>query len=167
MTMPQYYIDLLSQMSVNRNKSKTAPHKAVLLLTIIDMIEAGEINSPFIQINDGLIENFRRVWNTIVPGHSGYEPRMAYPFFHLSSSPFWELVKTPSYQGQTEYSTMKALERDYSGAIIDVGLFRIMKDPISRNEIRTLLKSKYLDNDSASSSLIGITTLIALICAVA
>ena len=62
---------------------------------------------------------------------------------------------------------MKALERDYSGAIIDVGLFRIMKDPISRNEIRTLLKSKYLDNDSASSSLIGITTLIALICAVA
>lgn len=145
MTTPQYYIDLLSHMSVNKNKSKTAPHKAVLLLTIIDMIETGEINSPFIQINDKLIENFRRVWHAHVSSHSGYEPRMAYPFFHLSSSPFWELVKTPSYQGKTEYSTIKALERDYSGAIIDVGLFRNMKDPISRKEIRTLLKSIYLD----------------------
>lgn len=154
-------------MSVNKNKSKTAPHKAVLLLTIIDMIEAGEINSPFIQINDNLIENFRRVWNANVPNHSGYEPRMAYPFFHLSSSPFWELVKTPSYKGQTEYSTLKALEKDYSGAIIDVGLFRMMKDPIRRKEIRTLLKSIYLDEIGKSSSLIGITTIIALICAVA
>ena len=165
--MPNYYIDLLSHMSVNKNKSKTAPHKAVLLLTIIDMVEAEEISSPFIQITDSLIENFRRVWNTYVPSHSGYEPRIAYPFFHLSSSPFWELVKAPSYQGQTEYSTIKALERDYSGAIIDVGLFRMMKDPISCKEIRTLLKSIYLAETGGSSSLISITTIIALICAVA
>lgn len=153
-------------MSVNKNKSKTAPHKAVLLLTIIDMIETGEINSPFIQITEDLIENFKRVWKLLVPSHSGYKPIITYPFFHLSSSPFWELVKTPSYQGQTGYSAIKALKRDYTGAIIDVGLFRLMKNPISRKEIRTLLKSIYLDNDSASSSLIGITSIIALICAV-
>ena len=167
MTTPQYYIDLLSNMSVNKNKSKTAPHKAVLLLTIIDMIEAGEINSPFIQITDNLIENFKRVWNANVPDHWGFQPKMAYPFFHLSSSPFWYLLKAPSYQGKTVYSTIKVLKRDYSGAIIDVGLFLMMKDPISRNEIRTLLKSIYLDETGGLSSLIGITTIIALICAVA
>ena len=167
MTTPKYYIDLLSHMTVNKNKSKTAPHKAVLLLTIIDMIEDGEISSPFIQITDSLIENFRRVWNTHVPSHSGYEPRIAYPFFHLSSSPFWELVKAPSYHGQTEYSTVKALARDYSGAIIDVGLFRLIKDSISRKEIRAILKSIYLGETGTSSSLIGIKTIMALICVVA
>ena len=154
-------------MTVNKNKSKTAPHKAVLLLTIIDMIEDGEISSPFIQITDSLIENFRRVWNTYVPSHSGYEPRIAYPFFHLSSSPFWELVKAPSYHGQNEYSTVKTLARDYSGAIIDVGLFRLIKDSISRKEVRAILKSIYLDETGTSSSLIGITTIMALICVVA
>lgn len=165
--MPQYYIDLLTHMSVNKNKSKTAPHKAILLLTIIDMIEAGEITSPYIQITDSLKDNFIRVWNANVPSCLGYEPRISYPFFHMSSSPFWELVKTASYQGQTEYSSTASLERDYSGAIIDVGLFRLMKDSTARVEIRTLLKSIYFDNNSITSSLIGVGTLIAIICTVA
>lgn len=154
-------------MSVNKNKSKTAPHKAILLLTVIDMIEKGEISSPFIQISDGLIENFERVWQANVPIHSGYEPRIACPFFHLSSSPFWELVKTSNYQGQTAYSTIRALKRDYSGAIIDVGLFRMMKDPTSREELKCLLKSVYIDRNISSSGIIGFATIIALICAVA
>lgn len=154
-------------MSVNKNKGKKAPHKAILLLTIIDMIEAGEISSPFIQITDSLKDNFKRVWNANVSSRSGYEPRMSYPFFHLSSSPFWELIKTTSYQGQTEYSSMTTLERDYSGAIIDVSMFRLMKDPTACDEIKTLLKSVYLDNRNHSPSLIGIATLIALICSVA
>jgi len=154
-------------MSVNKNKSKTAPHKAILLLTIIDMIEAGEIASPYIQITDSLKDNFIRVWNANVPSCLGYEPRISYPFFHLSSSPFWELIKTASYQGQSEYSSIASLERDYSGAIIDVGLFRLMKDLTTRDEIRTLLKSTYLDNNSTPSSLIGVGALVAIICAVA
>lgn len=154
-------------MSVNKNKSKTAPHKAILLLTIIDMIDAGEISSPLIQITDSLKNNFNRVWSANVSSCLGYEPRMSYPFFHLSSSPFWELIKTSSYQGQTEYSTMTSLERDYSGAIIDVGLFRLMKDSTTRDEIKALLKSVYLDCHSTQYSLIGVATLIAIICAVA
>jgi len=154
-------------MSVNKSKSKPAPHKAILLLTIIEMIEAGEISSPYIQITAALKNNFKRVWNANVPNCLGYEPRISYPFFHLSTSSFWELVKTSSYQGQSEYSTVASLERDYSGAIIDVGLFRLMKDSIARDEIRTLLKGTYLDNHCSPSSIIGVVTLIALICSVA
>ena len=145
MTIPQYYIDLLSHLPVNRNKNKTAPHKAILLITVTDMIETGELSSPYIQITNSLIANFKRVWSANVQTGSGYGPRIVYPFFHLSSSPFWELVKTASYQGQTEYSSLASLKRDYSGAIIDVDLFRLMKDPITRNEIRSLLKSIYLE----------------------
>lgn len=77
------------------------------------------------------------------------------------------LIKTASYQGQSEYSSIASLERDYSGAIIDVGLFRLMKDSTTRDEIRTLLKSTYLDNNSTPSSLIGVGALVAIICAVA
>lgn len=154
-------------MSVNKNKSELAPHKAILLLTVIDMIEAGEISSPFIQITDSLKDNFQRVWDTNVSRCSGYEPRLSYPFFHLSSSPFWELVRTTSYQGQKEYSSMGPLERDYSGAIIDVNLFRLMKDSITRDEIKILLMSTYLDNNRAPISITGLATLIAIICAVA
>ena len=167
MTTFQYYADILSHMPVNKNKSKVAPHKAILLLTIIDMIENGEILSPFIPINDSLTENFKRVWRAKVPSNSGYKPKIAYPFFHLSSSPFWELVKTPSYHGQIEYSTIKALKRDYSGAIIDVGLFRIMKDPTNREKIKKILKSEYLDAGQTSKSLISLISIITLICTVA
>lgn len=167
MSLPQYYIDLLAHMPVNKNKSKTAPHKAILLLTIIDMIETGEITYPYIQITDSLKDNFKRIWDANVSNRLGYEPRVSYPFFHLSSSPFWELVKTSSYQGRTEYSTIASLKNDYSGAIIDVGLFRLMKDLTTRNEIKTLLKSVYLNKNSTPSNLIGIATLIAFIISVA
>lgn len=74
MTTPQYYIDLLTHMSVNKNKSKTAPHKAILLLTVVDMIEEGEISSPYIRITDSLKDNFIRVWNANVPSCLGYAP---------------------------------------------------------------------------------------------
>lgn len=167
MKTPQYYIDLLTHMSVNKSKSKTAPHKAIMLLTIIDMIEAGEFSSPCIQISDSLKDNFKRVWYANVPSNTCYQPKMCYPFFHLSSSPFWELVKTASYQGQTEYSSMTYLERDYSVAIIDVGLFRLMKDSTTRNEIRALLKTVYLGHNNTPSRIMSVATLIALICSVA
>lgn len=62
---------------------------------------------------------------------------------------------------------MASLERDYSGAIIDVSLFRLMKDSTARDEIKALLKSVYLSYNSTSSNLIGVATLIAIICAVA
>lgn len=167
MKTPQYYVDLLTHMSVNKSKSMSAPHKAIMLLTIIDMIEAGEISSPYIPINTSLKENFKRVWDANVPSNSGYQPKMSYPFFYLSSSPFWELVKSASHQGQTEYSSMAPLERDYSGAIIDVGLFRLMKDSTTRDEIKTLLKSVYLGHNNSPSRVMGVATLIALICSVA
>ncbi len=167
MITPPYYIDLLAHMSVNKNKSKTAPHKAILLLTIIDMIEEGEIISPFIPISESLQDNFKRIWSAHVSGRSGYEDRIAYPFFHLSSSPFWELVKTSSYQGQTEYSSIRALVRDFSGAFIDDELFYLMKNPVTRAELKSILQTVYLDSENESSNLIGIITIFALICAVA
>ena len=131
-------------MAVNKNKNKRAPHKAILLLSIIKLIETGNIISPFIKLNDCLIDNFNSVWEEYVPTNSGYKPRITYPFYHLSSSPFWYLIKNSSFQGQSEYSSIKSFQRDYSGAIIDVGLFKLLKDPVSREEIKSLLKAVYL-----------------------
>lgn len=165
-----YYIDLFSNLPVNKTKSKTAPHKAVLLITIMKMIEREEIDSSFIPLSDNLIRNFKRVWKAYVPLPTSYVPRLAYPFFHLSSSPFWELIKRPDCQEQREYSTVKALQRDYEGALIDMELYQMMKDPSSREMLIGLLKETYLGvnkESSISSKLLGIASLVALICSVA
>lgn len=171
MTTIQYYCGLLGELPVNKKGGRRAPHKAVLLLAIIGMVERGEISSPFIPLSEALQSNFIAVWREYVPQTWRFDPRMSYPFFHLASSPFWELVKAPGHVGRKEYSSLVSLQRDFAGAFIDVGLFRLMKHPESREALRQVLLSTYL-SDSASGSTgsrpaLMLTALISIICACA
>ena len=47
----RYYIDAFSKLSVSNRDSKQAPHKAVLLIAIINHIQAGVIESNRIECN--------------------------------------------------------------------------------------------------------------------
>ena len=110
-------------MTVNKKGSNTAPHKAILLLAIIDLIERGSIRDSFIPLSDELIRTFNNIWKTKVPITSPFSCKFSYPFFHLQSSPFWKLSKASTYIGQKEYSSIAALKRDFIGDKIDNDLF--------------------------------------------
>lgn len=114
----------------------------------MQMIESDEISSPNVPLTDRLINNFNRMWRANVSCSAPFNPEIQYPFFHLSTSPFWSLVKTDEHQGQQDYSSLKALRRDYSGAVIDDELFQMMTDPEAREEIRNLLRATYLEGNN-------------------
>lgn len=56
----RHYIDVFSSLHTAKVKGRKAPHKAVLLLAIIDLIEEEVILTPYIDLSDGLTEILSR-----------------------------------------------------------------------------------------------------------
>lgn len=151
MTPLSQYKAMLTQMPVNKTGRRAAPHKAVLLLAVIDLIERDIICSPFVPLSEELIHAFNDVWKRHVPQSTPWTRKFSYPFFHMQSSPFWRLVKSRNYEGQKEYTSNRALRRDFSGAEIDGDLFGYLCDRQAREELKRLLAAAYLDTPSTGT----------------
>lgn len=59
----KHYIEKFSSLNTAKMKGHRAPHKAVLLLAIIDLVEERKITSPCIDLSDELIERFNDIWH--------------------------------------------------------------------------------------------------------
>lgn len=69
-----------------------APHKPLLLLAILDLIEQGSIQENLIQLNADLIDTFDRYWSAIMGTEKYGTPVL--PFYHLKSDQFWHLIRS-------------------------------------------------------------------------
>lgn len=163
------YLCTLAQLPINKKGTKIAPHKAILLLSICDLVENGIITSPYIPLDDNLTCAFNARWKKHVPLTSPFSRRLCYPFYHMSSD-FWHLEKSPSYTENKEYSSLSSLKRSFTGATIDLEFFELLKDAATRNQIRQILISTYLESDNSTSSntaIMSVLPLVVLICSVA
>jgi putative restriction endonuclease len=138
MTLIQTYIDHFASLKRASGNAWTeatlrkAPHKPLLLLAVLDLVHRGVITTPFIDIalsRVELHELFTLYWRRIMPIER--TSSIAYPFSRLQGV-FWQLRPRP---GRTisqaiirDTTTVSRLERYASGAILDEGLFLLMRD---------------------------------------
>lgn len=81
---------------------RKAPHKPLLLLAVLDLVQRGVITTPFIAVSGDLVELnelFNLYWRRVVP--LGQTSSIAFPFSRLSREPFWELVPQPRKRVKT------------------------------------------------------------------
>lgn len=83
-----YYIKCFSALNTMRMQGKPAPHKALLLLSIIDLVKQGIITDSNIQLSDILEERFKDYATRYVGNNSAYDPKINYPFYHMARNPF-------------------------------------------------------------------------------
>lgn len=157
------YKEEMRGMNVMRKGMRAAPHKAVLLLAVIELIERGEVDSPFVPVTPLLERTFRRIWKEKVGAMSGFNCSMHYPFYHLHTAPFWELVKLPMCDETGNVTSMAALRRQYAGAVLPNGLFELLQEENVRREFRELLVDCYLS--ASPSDVIGIGNTLILLAA--
>ena len=138
--------------SLNRASNKTlgkAPHKPVLLLSIIQLIHKGEIQSNRIYITGELVIAFKSNWNKLVT--TNHIPNFSLPFFHLSSEPFWRLVYINGLFDKNEkISSLGKLKYRIAFAEIDKDLFELLLNPITRAELENVLLNTYFPNTRAN-----------------
>lgn len=142
-----YYTDKFSSLHTMMKKGKPAPHKALLLLSVIDLIERGVIKSSHFTLSDELIRQFKANTQRLLGESLLFSPTINYPFYHLRSEGFWELVASPGSDIEkiSNYS-LPSLRKNVAFVRIDTELFKLLQDPSTRARLRVTLISKYLQN---------------------
>ncbi len=135
---------------------KLAPHKPLLLLSLMDLIARGIVTSNFIDVTGDLVEMndlFTGYWRRVVP--ISQTSSIAFPFSRLHGEPFWKLVpvkgKELNRQAINSISTVSQLREFVLGARIDDALFILLKQPYNRSMLRhALLASCFSEQAQAA-----------------
>ena len=122
-----------------------APHKPVLLLSILDAVERGYISNERIFITRELVALFRSNWKIWVK--TPHIENLALPFFHLKNEPFWKLVTKPNrvipVTSKNSISSLDVLRQFVDYALIDKSLFQYMLNEVDRELLRNALLKRY------------------------
>ena len=148
-----FYQYAFSNLKIDRSKG-VAPHKPILLLSVIQAIETGLIVDSQIAISPELIEIFKTNWNTLVT--SNHVLGFALPFYHLKNEKggWWELIPKPGceiwLQNSGSMRTFGNLNAAVAYAEIDANLVELLKSEPTRSKLRQCLLQTYFPNFSSA-----------------
>ena len=71
------YVELFQCLNVNKQRGVVAPHKAIMLLSVIDLVEYGVITSNQIEFSERLEQQFQHNWSRYVGQSDVLQPRSA------------------------------------------------------------------------------------------
>ena len=71
-------------------KNGGAPHKPVLLISLIQAFQQGLYKATEIVIKPELVGLFKSNWNKLV--NTNHQCLFTLPFYHMNSEPFWDLI---------------------------------------------------------------------------
>lgn len=125
-----------------------APHKPILLLAILELVERGEITSPKIEPTGELILAFKAIWSKLVI--TSHSPNFALPFYHLKSEPFWTLMtfdqKTIPLTSSNSIKSLSGLRESVAYALMDAEMFNNCLKSLEREVLRQTLLETYFNS---------------------
>ena len=142
------YINKFQKLRQGVTKYGPAPHKAVMLLSIIRGIELDYIRNNTIQVTPELVSLFKSTWNVLV--ESKHVATFALPFFHLQSEGFWTLHVRPGFENWLKatksLSSFSQLQIAVEYAALDGELFLLLANGKTRNQLKDVLLETYFPN---------------------
>lgn len=141
------YSKYFSNLRTAKKLGLPAPHKAVLLLSVMELVETGVIIGNRIELSERLEKTFLKLWKRYVGTSVVFQAKVATPFWHLQNEPFWNLYLNNGKDLSTVTSPYSVSRlRENTHAIIDQELFELMRDEDSCARLRVLLISQYLQD---------------------
>lgn len=139
-----YYVHCFTHLKRD-GKNGGAPHKPILLLSIIRLFEKGLFTNNQIYILPELVASFKSNWSQLVA--TNHFPIFAMPFYHMSSEPFWKLNANVGCEKWIESkSSMRSLGNLTTAikfALIDNKLAELLVHPESRGVLKISILDRY------------------------
>ena len=141
------YIELFKNLKTNNKYSRKSPHKAVLLLTIIEMYEKNLLSENIIRYDEELTEQFNIVWDKVIVDEIRFHPIAYLPYWFMQSESFWHIVPKRGKEDiitllkdtHVKPSESKLIECvDY--AELDEDLYFLMTIPSGRSSLKRALR---------------------------
>ena len=144
----KYYLHRLTHLRRD-NKYGGAPHKPIMILSVISNIEIGLIKSNKIFITPELVGTFKSLWSNLVESER-HHCIFAMPFYHLRTEAFWQLIAKKGFentvQSKIAMKSFSNLQSAVNYAEIDIELFNFLKNNEEREIIKYAVLDKYFPN---------------------
>ena len=142
------YVEIFRNLSTGVQNGKKLPHKAVLLLSILTLIENGTITENKIHLDKTISNTFASTWGDYL--HNSKIPSVWIPFWYMKSESFWHfkaladeniLQNLLCFAGHPSVGQMRNVIKY---AYVDEQLFSLMKDREERLKLKKVLIETYL-----------------------
>lgn len=136
-----------ANMSVGVSKGRKLPHKAILLMALMELIGKGVITDNHIELDNIIANAFGSTW------HKYFEskvPTVWTPFYHLKGESFWhfkangnddKLADLLSFGGTPSVGKMRPIIKY---AYLDKALFDYMENEYCRGKLTEILLQSYI-----------------------
>ena len=140
-----FYMKKFSKLRVDRAHGSVAPHKPILLLSVIELLQLGIIQRNQIFLSPELISTFLKYWTHL--GSDIHRSDIALPFYHLTGDGFWHLLPNPGFEStiaaKVKLKSLMALRNAVNYAYVDDDLFNLLYDSESRNYLITAIVQEW------------------------
>lgn len=144
------YIEAVRNLKTNNKWGRKSPHKAVLMLTVIELYEKNVLMDNEIRYDETLKSTFLKMWNMVLPNEPLFHPDAYLPFWYLQSDNFWHIV--PMRGKEDILSLMRDINIKPSEAKLvdsvkyaelDEDLYFLMTLPSGRSSLKRALLETY------------------------
>lgn len=150
------YCREFANLSVGISGGRKLPHKALVLLSIMNLIEEGVMNENKIELEKVIANKFAELWRKFM----GEEkcPSVWTPFWYLKSESFWHfksngndglLAGLLNFAGHPSIGQMRSVIKY---AYLDEALFNFILNKEGRQRLRDVLMNTYLFNRDAEDA---------------
>ena len=142
------YIEIFRNLSTGVQNGKKLPHKAVLLLSILTLIENGTITENKIHLDKSIANTFASTWGNYLQNNK--IPSVWIPFWYMKSEPFWHfkaltdeniLQNLLCFAGHPSVGQMRGVIKY---VYVDEQLFSLMQDREESSKLKEALIDTYL-----------------------
>jgi putative restriction endonuclease len=143
-----FYVRKFAKLNTNRKNGVSAPHKPILLLAVIELIEQNKIRSNEIYLSPELIATFLKYWSSLVK--TDHRSNIALPFFHLTGDKFWHLAANLGFVGNLSSvkPSLPSLRNAVRWAFLDQELFILLSNTASRIQLASILLQTWFPNNA-------------------
>lgn len=144
------YIEAVKNLKTNNKWGRKSPHKAILLLAVIELYEKNILMDNEIRYDETLKSTFLEMWNMVLPNESLFHPDAYLPFWYLQSDNFWHIVP---YRGKEDIlslmrdTNIKPSEAKIVDSVkyveLDEDLYFLMTLPSGRSTLKRVLLETY------------------------
>ena len=151
MNIVEQYKYCFEHMSVKITNGQRKPNKAIMLLSVIDLIRCGYITENRILIEDTIQEAFEYNWRKYIKSSP---PTCWTPFWHLKKEPFWHfkpINNLDEIDGLTkpgETASVSKMRSAIKYAYVDDDLFSLLLYQESRALLSGALINAYIKTQS-------------------
>jgi putative restriction endonuclease len=138
------YLRKFKKLRIDRSHGK-APHKPILLISIIQSFQNGQITGRQIYLTPELVALFKSNWSDLVT--TQHDCRISYPFYYMKSEGFWSLIYRSEFENLDKIGSLvksfSSLNLAVEYALIEHDLYSLLLEPQTRLMLLQLLLEEY------------------------